>query len=118
MILNQYKVDDSDRVMLIAAMLAANENENVPEDEIYRVSVSEVGLFFKAAQQALAQIVADHVETPTEWDGVVWHELFEASDDGSLADLLVGAIADKGEQKLTPEEIRHIVVAWLKACDR
>ena len=113
MIENQNKVDDTDRVYLIGAMCLANEREDaIPEGEIARVGVVEVGQFFATAQSALEHVATFHREPPEEWDGVVWYELICSAEEGSLADRLV-ALIQHLDRAPTPPEVREEVMLWL-----
>lgn len=112
MILSQFEVDNADRVCLVAAMMVSNELEGrVPEGEVSRVSVPELGDFGLVTDLATDFIAKMHRESPDDWDGVVWYELFCQAGEGSLADRLVEYLID---WDVKPEDIRQIVVSWLK----
>lgn len=113
MILTQRKVDNVDKVQLITSMMAANYAEDrMPEGELARVSVPEFGEFAPLAEIALVLIAQMHRQSEDDWDGVVWFERFENNGRDSLADRLVEFIV---ENDPTEEEIREVVIAWLKA---
>lgn len=113
MILNQRKVDNADKVQLIAAMMVANGNPTrMPEGEIARVSVPEIGEFFNVVEIALGLIAEMHRQSEDDWDGVVWFELFEDNTHRSLADALVEFIIDH-DPKI--DEVRPVVIDWLNS---
>lgn len=115
MIENQNKVDDADRVYLIGAMCLANERENaIPEGEIARVGVTEVGRFFGAAQFALTYVECLHRQHEDDWDGVAWYEHLCDASAGTLADRLVGLV-QRLDEAPTSDEVRVVVIEWLNA---
>jgi len=112
MILNEREVDKADLVCLTAAMVVCNEKPDlVPEGDVMRVPVPELGDFGLAAELALEYIVTMHRESPDDWDGLVWYELLSLADKDSLADRLVEHLTT---WDLKAEDIRQIVVVWLK----
>jgi hypothetical protein len=113
MILNQFKVDTNDIVALVSAMMVSNELEElVQEGEISRTPQSDNGEFYIAAKRALKLISKMHREHPEDWDGVVWYELLSQAGKGSLADRLVDLLVTDMPAK---EEVRLVVIGWLKA---
>lgn len=115
MILDQFKSDNHDKVTLIGAMCVSNELDGrVPEGEISRVKVGNVGDFYPAAMYALKLIAKMHRQDPADWDGVVWYERFADASEGSLADRLVDMLVSSDPTK---EEVRSIVIDWLKESD-
>jgi hypothetical protein len=113
MINNQFKSDKADRVGLIAAMMISNELEDrMPEGEISRLPPSDHGEIFTAACKALKFVAKMHREHPTQWDGVVWFELFSKPEKGSLADRLVEMLVS---DMPTNENVRLVVIDWLEA---
>lgn len=115
MILDQRKVDNHDRVCLIAAMMVTNELEDrMTEGEISRVVVSGLGEFYTIAEMALGFIAKMHRQLPDDWDGVVWYERFIAADEGSLADRLVDYLV---AWDLKEDDVQQIVIRWLEVSD-
>lgn len=109
------RIDDADRVYLMGAMCIANEREDaLPEGEIGRVGITEVGRFFAVAQHALACIEKLHREDEDDWDGVVWYELLCSAEADSLADRLVYLIYRSGEDVPSQKEVRSTVIGWLR----
>ena len=111
MILDQNKPDDSDKVCLIGAMMVANDlASRLPEGEVSRIQVAEVGDFYTAALRALNAVAILHRESPDEFDGVVWYERLVDASEGSLADRLVEMLIS---DLPTKEAVRKVVVGWL-----
>ncbi|QBJ04502.1 hypothetical protein HOV23_gp071 [Pseudomonas phage Lana] len=112
MIHNQCKVDDIDKVILITALSACNEMEDrLPEGEVFRVDVGEIGLFYPAAMKALEFVAQMHRQAPDDFDGAAWLDRLESTARGSLADMLVEILL---EYPCSEEVIREVVIVWLK----
>lgn len=115
MILEQHKVDNVDKVCLISAMTVSNMlPSRVPEGEISRVPVSELGEFYIVAGLSLAFIAMMHRQPIDDWDGVAWFERLSDAGEGSLADRLVEYLID---WSLKEEDVKQIVIGWLKDSD-
>ncbi|AUM59676.1 hypothetical protein HOS55_gp074 [Pseudomonas phage PMBT3] len=115
MILDQRQADDHDKVCLISAMMVSNELEDrMKEGEISRVVVSGLGEFYTIAELALGFIAVMHRQLPDDWDGVVWYERFIDASEGSLADRLVDYLVS---WDLVEEDVRQLVIAWLRDSD-
>lgn len=113
MILDQFNVDNIDKVQLITSMMAANvAPDRLPEGEIYRVPLPEFGEFGYLAEVALELVADMHRQSEDNWDGVVWFERFENTSRDSLADRLVEFCMD---YEVDRDALRSTVIAWLKA---
>lgn len=113
MIHDNLKVDDIDQVCLITALMQSNELESrLPEGEIYRVGVAELGEFLSASHIALNWVVTQTTEDPENWDGVVWFERLSDPSEGSLADRLVELLID---HEADEDNVLAVVIDWLRA---
>jgi hypothetical protein len=111
MINNPWHYDKTDKVQLSASLLLVGTTPDDDGDTI--LSAGDYGVVEDLAELA-TQLLPGLCYEGANWDGVVWLERLEATDDDSLAAQLLSLLVDHGEAPPAMAlEVERLITSWL-----